>query len=96
MKALTAAVQTFERGEYVAAIRQLTPLTTDSALEAANRLRALRFLAFAQCLTRAVTACRQSFERAFRLDSSFELAPAERGHPVWGPQFELARKAVIR
>ena len=93
-KSLAAALETFDRGDYPAAIRQLTPLSSDAALDKESQLRALRSLAFAQCLTRAVTACRQTFERAFRLDSRFDLAPAERGHPIWGPQFERARKAV--
>lgn len=93
-KALAAALETFDRGDYPAAIRQLTPLGGDPTLDKEGQLRALRSLAFAQCLTRATVACRQTFERAFRLDSRFDLAPAERGHPIWGPQFERARKAV--
>jgi hypothetical protein len=94
-KKLASALSTFERGEYALAIRQLAPLTTDPVLDVPNRLTALKFMAFSQCLTRAVTACRKSFELAFRLDGKFDLAPAERGHPVWGPQFELARKAAL-
>lgn len=93
-KNLASAIATFDRGEYALAIRQLKPLTTDSTLNKAAQLRALKSLAFSQCLSRAITACRQTFEHAFRLDDKFDLAPAERGHPVWGPQFERARKAV--
>lgn len=93
-KALTAALATFDRGDYAAAIRQLTPLTTDSSLDQGNQLLALKSLAFSECLSRKITACRKTFERAFRLDHQFDLAPAEKGHPVWGPQFERARKAV--
>ncbi len=90
------ALASYERGDYPAAMRQLTALTSDTTLDTANQLRALKTLAFAQCLTRAAVPCRQTFERAFRLDNKFDLAPAERGHPVWGPQFEQARKAVNR
>lgn len=93
-KALASALASFDRGDYPGAIRQLTPLSTDSALDTASQLRTLKTLAFAQCLTRAITPCRQTFERAFRLDGKFDLAPAERGHPVWGPQFDRARKTV--
>ncbi len=92
--ALASALATYERGEYAAAIRQLTPLTTDNALDRPSQLRALKSLAFSQCLSRALTACRKTFERALKLDGKFDLAPAEQGHPVWGPQFERARKAV--
>ncbi len=93
-KALVAGLASFDRGDYTGAIRQLTPLTGDSALDTQSQLRALKTLAFAQCLTRATTPCRQTFERAFKLDGKFDLAPAERGHPIWGPQFDRARKAV--
>ncbi len=95
-KALTAALATYERGEYALAIRQLTPLTTDNALGQAERVMAMKTLAFSQCLSRALTACRRTFEHAFRLDEKFELAPAERGHPVWGPQYDRARKNTLR
>jgi hypothetical protein len=93
-KALAAATASYDRGEYAPAIRQLTPLTTDGSLDQANQLQALKLLAFSECLSRKITACRKTFERAFRLDHQFDLAPAEKGHPVWGPQFERARKAV--
>jgi hypothetical protein len=93
-KKLEAALGSYERGEYALAIRLLTPLTTDSTLDLANQLMALKTLAFSQCLSRALPVCRQTFERAFRLDEKFDLAPAEQGHPVWGPQFERARSAV--
>ena len=93
-RALATAVGAYDRGDYAQAIRLLTPLTNDGTLDSEQQLRALKTLAFSQCSTNAVTACRQTFERAFRADPRFELATAERGHPIWGPQFERARKAV--
>ncbi len=94
-KALAGALATYERGDYGAAIRQLTPLTTDNSLDQASQLQALKSLAFSECLSRKITACRKTFEHAFQLDNQFDLAPAEQGHPVWGPQFLRARKAVL-
>lgn len=91
-KSLAVALSTFERGEYSSAMKLLAPLTTDSSLAAADRLQALKTLAFSQCLIGAVVACRGTFDRAFKLDPKFDLAPTEQGHPVWGPQFERARK----
>lgn len=91
---LVAAIGSYDRGEFGAAIRQLTPMTNDGSLDAAQMLRALKVLAFSHCSVGALTACRQTFERAFRADANFELAPAERGHPIWGPQYDRARKAV--
>lgn len=94
-RALAAAVGAYDRGDFGGAVRLLTPLSNDNSLDPAQMLRALKTLAFSQCATGAITACRQTFERAFRADSSFELAPAERGHPIWGPQFERARRSVV-
>lgn len=94
-RALVAAIAVYDRGDYAQAARLLTPLVNDGALGAEQQLRALKTLAFSQCSTNATTACQQSFERAFRTDPRFDLAPAERGHPIWGPRFERARKAVI-
>jgi len=91
-KSLATALSSFDRGEYTLAMKQLKPLTTDSALGVPDRLKASKSLAFAQCLTRAVVACRKTFESAFQLDPDFDLAPTEKGHPVWGPQFLRARQ----
>ena len=94
-RALASAIGAYDRGEYGVATRLLTPLVNDGTLDAEQQLRALKTLAFSQCSTNAITLCRGTFERAFRADPRFELATAERGHPIWGPQFERARKAVL-
>ncbi|MBC7710585.1 MAG: TssQ family T6SS-associated lipoprotein [Rhizobacter sp.] len=94
-RALAAATESYDRGEFASATRQLTALVNDGSLSPAQLLRALKVLAFAQCSTNAVTACRQTFERALKADPTFDLANAERGHPVWGAQFTRARRAVL-
>lgn len=94
-RALAAGIGAYDRGDFGGAIKLLAPLSTDGSLDPGQQLRALKTLAFSQCSTGAVTACRQTFERAFKADSSFDLAAAERGHPIWGPQFERARRAVL-
>ncbi|MEO7252857.1 MAG: TssQ family T6SS-associated lipoprotein [Casimicrobium sp.] len=92
--ALSTAIEAYDRGDYALATRLLTPLSNDATLSVEQHLRALKTLAFSQCSTNAITACRGTFERAFRVDPTFDLSPAERGHPYWGPQFIRARKAV--
>ncbi len=94
-RALVSAIESYDRGEFPSAIRQLTPMVTDASLDPAQLLRALKTLAFSQCSTNAVTACRQTFERALKADPTFDLAAAERGHPTWGPQFIRARRVVL-
>ncbi len=93
-RALATAIEAYDRGDYAQAIRLLTPLSSEGALDNDQQLRALKALAFSQCSTNAITACRGTFERAFRADAKFDLSAAERGHPIWGPQFLRARKTV--
>ncbi len=94
-RALVAAIETYDRGEFGNAIRLLTPLVSDGALDPSQLLRALKVLAFSQCSTNSVTLCRQTFERALKADPTFDLAAAERGHPIWGAQFIRARRTVL-
>lgn len=94
-RALQAAVDAYDRGDFAAAIRQLNPLVNDGALDNAQQVRALKVLAFSQCSSNALTACQQSFEKAFKVDANFDLLAAERGHPIWGARFLRARRAVL-
>jgi hypothetical protein len=55
---------------------------------------ALKYQAFSYCVTSRPAPCRQAFDRALRLDPSFDLAPGEHGHPLWGPVFTKAKQAA--
>jgi hypothetical protein len=57
---------------------------------------ALKYTAFSYCVTSRPAQCRQAFDRALRLDPSFDLAPGEHGHPLWGPVFTKAKQAAAR
>lgn len=94
-RALQAAVDAYDRGDFAGAIRQLNPLVNDGALDNVQLVRALKVLAFSQCSSNALTACQQSFEKAFKIDANFDLLAAERGHPIWGARFLRARRAVL-
>lgn len=56
-----------------------------------TQLDALKYLAFTYCVTERANLCRHAFNKALQLDPNFELSPAEVTHPLWGPQFQLAR-----
>jgi hypothetical protein len=94
-RAIQTAVDAYDRGDFANAARQLNTLVNEGLLDRNQLLRALKTLAFSQCSTNALTACRQSFERAFKADASFDLLAAERGHPIWGGQFLRARRTVL-
>ena len=57
-----------------------------------TRIRAHKYLAFSYCVQNRVTLCRLHFDKAFALDPQFDLLPGERGHPLWGPVFEKAKR----
>jgi hypothetical protein len=38
--------------------------------------------------------CRQHFDMALALDPTFQLTEAEKGHPIWGREFNNARAAL--
>jgi hypothetical protein len=57
----------------------------------ANKLAAHKYIAFSYCVTSRRTQCRQQFVDAIKLDPNFNLEPAEKTHPIWGPEFERAK-----
>jgi hypothetical protein len=51
--------------------------------------------AFSYCLTSRTTLCRQQFEKARKLDPTFDPEPGELGHPMWGKTWLKAKKAKV-
>lgn len=90
---LAEGVERYEAGDFVGAIRSLNaPEILQS--DARTRVEAGKYLAFSYCVTHRRTLCRKTFDRVLAIDPSFELQPAEAGHPLWGPVFVQARKAA--
>lgn len=100
---LEDGIESYENGAYGNAIRKLEDAADDPQAAKASRVKALKYLAFSYCVSPDpgqsrkspghLTLCRQAFERALTLDPTFELTQVERGHPVWGRQFQAARIA---
>jgi hypothetical protein len=90
--ALEEGLQLYDKGEFNAAIRRLNAPEINSA-DTATQVKALKYKAFSYCVTSRQTLCRQQFQRAVKLDPSFDLAPGEKGHPMWGSVFERVKRA---
>jgi hypothetical protein len=90
--ALKEGIAAYNNGEYATAIKRLSSPDIAGGSKA-TQLSALKHLAFSYCLTNRATLCRQQFEKALKLDPTFDLAPGEHGHPLWGPVFTRAKKA---
>ncbi|MDL2356349.1 MAG: TssQ family T6SS-associated lipoprotein [Pseudomonadota bacterium] len=88
---LRDGIALYNNGDYNGAIRRLGMADVSSGPKA-TQLEALKYTAFSYCLTSRQTLCRLQFEKALKLDASFDLAPGEHGHPLWGPVFVKAKK----
>ncbi len=91
-KALNAGIDMYKAGNFNGAIKQLTTAPELAKAELPLQLEAIKYTAFSYCVTNRSTLCRQQFVKAFQLDKSFDLSPGEKGHPLWTPSFERARK----
>lgn len=91
--ALAEGIELYEKGEYNSAIKHLSGSPDIWTADRGTQTKALKYMAFSYCVTSRQLLCRQQFEKAFKLDSSFDLEPGEKGHPLWGRAFEIAKKA---
>lgn len=90
---LAEGVESYDAGNFGSAIRALNAPEIEQS-DTATRVEAGKYLAFSYCVTNRRTLCRKAFDRILALDPTFALAPAEAGHPLWGPVFVQARKAA--
>ena len=89
---LKEGIAMYNNGDYNDAIKRLGAADVSGGSKA-TQLEALKYTAFSYCLTSRQTLCRQQFEKALKLDPSFDLNPGEHGHPLWGPVFVKAKKS---
>jgi Tfp pilus assembly protein PilF len=84
--ALSAGLKQYDDGDY-----QQSQKSLQSALEQGlgdqEKVNAHKHLAFIHCSQGRNGACREEFRKALAIDPKMELAPAEAGHPSWGPIF---------
>jgi Tfp pilus assembly protein PilF len=84
---LNAGISQYEDGKYAAATTSLQNALA-AGLSDSDQVTANKYLAFVACTQGRERQCRAYFRRALELNPSFELAPAEAGHPMWGPVFK--------
>lgn len=89
---LDSAHVAYDKGDYE---RTLYVLGHSRDLDSASpetQVEAHKLAAFSYCLTNRISLCRAEFTKILDIAPQFELSPAERGHPIWGPAFEAARR----
>jgi hypothetical protein len=89
---LKEGIALYNKGLYNDAIKRLGMADVTGGPKA-TQVEALKYTAFSYCVTSRPTLCRQQFEKALKLDPSFDLEPGEHGHPQWGPVFLKVKKS---
>jgi len=92
--ALADGIALYNKGSYSAAVKRLANAPEIWSADVATQTEALKYMAFSYCVTSRKKLCRQQFDKALKLDAGFDLAAGEKGHPLWGPVFNQARKAA--
>ena len=83
---LSVGLQQFDDGDYAESAKNLQG-AIDRGLPIKERVNAHKHLAFIHCASNRERLCREEFRKALALDPALDLAPAEAGHPIWGPVF---------
>lgn len=90
--ALSAGLRQYEDGDYAESAKNLQG-AIDLGIADKERANAHKHLAFIHCSSNRVGQCRDEFRKALAIDPALDLAPAEAGHPVWGPIFRSLKAA---
>lgn len=90
---LEQAVKIYEDGDYATAIVILQHAQQNGLRSKYDQARAYKYLAFIHCTSAREKQCRDAFKKAIEIDPTFNLQPAEAGHPVWGPVFRSVQSS---
>jgi hypothetical protein len=90
-ESLAAGKQQYQDGQYEDAQKSLNEALTHGLLSKSEQSSARKYLAFMFCVTNRKSQCEDEFRKAMEIDPGFDLAPAEAGHPIWGPVYKNVR-----
>lgn len=92
---LATGLKLYDTGDFDGAQRNLQASLDHGLLGKSDQGLARKHLAFVNCLAGRENACRDEFRKAFEIDPTFALSPAEDGHPIWGPIYRHVRTQLI-
>lgn len=95
-QALAKGIKSYEDGQYREATKQMQTALGLGLTARGDQAKAHKYLAFINCVSGRPNGCRDEFRKAFVADPSFDLTPAEAGHPTWGPAFRSVKAAVAK
>ncbi|MFN3397044.1 MAG: TssQ family T6SS-associated lipoprotein [Sulfurimicrobium sp.] len=88
---LSLGIHDYEEGNYKDAAGNLQNALNSGLASSAEQITAHKYLAFIYCVSGEKLACRGEFKKILKLNPKFNLAPAEAGHPLWGPVFRAVK-----
>lgn len=88
--ALNQGIRQYNDGQHAAAAKSLQS-ALDLGLSDRQRAEAYKHLGFIHCSMGRTGPCREEFRKALAANPDLTLAPAEAGHPVWGPIFDAVK-----
>lgn len=91
---LAKAQKFYDSGTYNEAMQNYLLALDSGVLTSPQQLQARKHLAFIHCVSSRIPLCSEQFQKAFAVSEQFDLAPAEAGHPVWGPVFRNVKAEV--
>ena len=81
----------YDAGDYDAALRLLELSLKEGLKDRNDQVRAMKFVAFSNCLKERYATCRANFIKIYEVNPDFDLTPAEAGHPSWTRTFAAAK-----
>src|SRR5689334_241008 len=81
----------YDSGDYDSALRLLELSLKEGLKDKADQVRAMKFVAFSNCLKERYATCRAAFIKIYVVNPEFDLTPAEAGHPSWTKTFASAK-----
>jgi len=81
----------YDAGDYEGAQRLYEAALKEGLKDKPDQVKALKHIAFTQCLADKWGLCRATFVKIYDIDPDFDLAPAEAGHPSWTKTFAQAK-----
>ncbi len=84
---LELGIANYHKGEFKLSEEEIGHALRLGLSNRRDEVAAHKYLAFAYCVSNRKLQCRYEFRKALKIDPTFNLQPAEAGHPIWGPIF---------
>lgn len=84
----------YRESKFDSALANLAAALASGTLAPAEASNARKHVAFIHCAAGRELPCREQFHAILQSDPAFDLAPAESGHPQWGPVWRSVKGAT--